>query len=310
MDPIILDHLSRSFGNHAVLDDISLSVKEGEIFGYLGPNGAGKTTTLRILLNILAPTSGTVTVLGTDVTAPEYQETRKEIGFVLENTGLYGRLTAAENLEFYDRIYNSRNGRRKRLKELLDLVGLADVGDQAVKSFSYGMRQRLALARALVGDPSLLILDEPSKSLDVEGRVMMRDLLLDLRREGKTIFLSSHDLDEVQRIASHVGAIRKGKMVLCDTCAALLTERPLVEVEIGNRSDALERLDSCAWITSWDLKENTVTIGLENLDDRGRISRLFADMGVDILAMRVVRRSLEEIYLDLVRDEEAEEDED
>lgn len=310
MDPIILNHLSRSFGNQPVLDDISLSVKEGEIFGYLGPNGAGKTTTLRILLNILKPTSGTATVLGTDVTTPEYRETRKEIGFVLENTGLYERLTAADNLEFYDRIYNSKNGRRKRLKDRLDLVGLADVGNRAVKSFSYGMRQRLALARALLGDPSLLILDEPSKGLDVEGRVMMRDLLLDLQREGKTIFLSSHDLDEVQRIASRIGVIRKGKMLLCDTCTALIVRTPQVEVEIGSGSDALEGLDSCTWITSWDLKENTVTIGLDNLDDRGRLSRLFADMGVEILEMRVVRQSLEEIYLDLVRDEEVEEDED
>jgi ABC-2 type transport system ATP-binding protein len=228
---------------------------------------------------------------------------------VLENPGLYEDLTAAENLEFYDRIYNSYDGREKRLTELLDLVRLSNARDQKIKTFSYGMKQRLAMARALIGDPSLLILDEPSKGLDVEGRVLMRELLLDLKKEGKTIFLSSHDLEEMQKIASHIGILSKGKILLFDPYTDLASHTPRIELEIQGKPDSLQNFDSYEWIKSWDFKGNTVVITLESYECKGRLLRLLADLDINILDLRTAKRSLEDLYLDIVRDEEANEDE-
>ena len=309
MDPIIINHLSKTFGTTRILDDISFTVQSGEIFSYLGPNGAGKTTTLRVLLNILKPTSGTATVLGTDVTSPEYRFTRKKIGFVLENLGLYEYLSAADNLEFYDRLYNTPKGRQKRITSLLEQVDLSPVKDKPVNTFSFGMKQRLALARALINDPSLLFLDEPMKGLDVEGRVMIRNLLLDLKKDGKTIFLNSHDLYEMQRISSRVAVINKGKLLLCDSYENLATGTTHVELEIGNHARSLQNLDSIPWITSWRQDGNKVHIELENPEYRNQISHVMTDLGIDILEMKTEKRGLEEIYLDLIRNDEGEMDE-
>jgi ABC-2 type transport system ATP-binding protein len=309
MDSICISHLSKKFGNHQVLDDISFTVQSGEIFSYLGPNGAGKTTTLRILLNILKPTSGIVTVMGTDVTSPEYRLTRKKIGFVLENLGLYEYLTAADNLEFYDRLYNAPEGRQKRINGLLEQVDLSAVKDKPVSTFSFGMKQRLALARALINDPSLLFLDEPMKGLDVEGRVMIRNLLLDLKKNGTTIFLNSHDLDEMQRISSRVAVINKGKLLLCDSYENLARGTTHIELEIGTSAGSLQNLDTIPWITSWHHDGNKVHIELENPEYRNQLSHVITGMGIDILEMRSEKKGLEEIYLDLIRNDEVEKDE-
>ena len=309
MDSICISHLSKKIGNTQILDDISLSVQSGEIFSYLGPNGAGKTTTLRILLNILKPTSGTVTVLGTDVTSPGYRFTRKKIGFVLENSGLYEYLTAADNLEFYDRLYNSPDGRQKRINGLLEQVDLSAVKDKPVSTFSFGMKQRLTLARALINDPSLLILDEPMKGLDVEGRVIIRNLLLELKKNGTTIFLNSHDLDEMQRISSRVAVINKGKLLLCDSYDNLTKGITHIELEIGTSAGSLQNLDNIPWITSWQQDGNKVRIELEKPEDRNQISHVLTGMGIDILEMRTEKRGLEELYLDLIRNDEVEENE-
>jgi ABC-2 type transport system ATP-binding protein len=309
MDPICISHLSKKIGNTQILDDISLTVQSGEILSYLGPNGAGKTTTLRILLNILKPSSGTVTVLGTDVISPEYRFTRKKIGFVMENMGLYEYLTAADNLEFYDRLYNAPLGRQKRINGLLEQVDLSLVKDKPVSTFSFGMKQRLALARALINDPLLLILDEPMKGLDVEGRVMIRNLLLELKKNGTTIFLNSHDLDEMQRISSRVAVINKGKLLLCDSYENLAKGTTHIELEIGTSAGSLQNLDNIPWITSWQQDGNMVHIELENPEYRNQLSRALTDMGIVILEMKMEKRGLEEIYLDLIRNDEVEENE-
>jgi len=309
MDSICISHLSKKFENYQALNDISFTVKSGEIFCYLGPNGAGKTTTLRILLNILKPTAGTVTVMGTDVTSPEYRFTRKKIGFVLENLGLYEYLTAADNLEFYDRLYNSPDGRQKRINGLLEQVDLFTVKDKLVSTFSFGMKQRLALARALINDPSLLILDEPMKGLDVQGRVMLRNLLLDLRKSGKTIFLNSHDLDEMQRIASRVAVLDKGKILLCDSYKNLAEETSHIELKIGNGTGSLQNLDSILWIKSWHQEGNKIHIELENPAYRNQLSRVLTDLGIEILEMKTENRGLEEIYLNLIKNDEIEKNE-
>lgn len=306
MDTICISHLSKTIGKNQILDDISLTVQSGEIVSYLGPNGAGKTTTLRILLNILKPSSGTVTVLGTDVTNPAYRFTRKKIGFVLENHGLYEYLTAGDNLEFYDRLYNAPEGRQERINGLLELVDLTEVRDKYVSTFSFGMKQRLALARALINDPSLLILDEPMKGLDVKGRVMMRNLLLDLKKKGTTIFLNSHDLDEMQRISSRVAVINKGKLLLCDSYENLAKGTTHIELEIGTRAGSLLNLDGIPWITSWRQEGNKVRIDLEKPEDRNQISQVLTGMGADILEMKTEKEGLEEIYLDLIRNDEVE----
>jgi len=189
---IRLENIEKSLGNRKILKGISFSVETGDIFGYLGPNGAGKTTTIRIILGLYKIDSGKLDVLGQDI---ESSDTRKKIGFVLDLDGLYDGMTARENLIFYSRIYGMVLA-EERMDNLLDMVELTGRGDDRVFTYSTVMRQRLALARSMVHDPEILVLDEPTSRVDPSGKIQIRKILLDLaHKEKKTIILSSHNLD-------------------------------------------------------------------------------------------------------------------
>lgn len=206
---IIIENLRKNLEDREILKGISFSVNTGDIFGYLGPNGAGKTTTIRILLGLFKADSGNVKVLGSDI---EISETRKKIGFVLDLDGLYDNMTAEENLEFYSQIYGlSKNG--KIIEKLLSDMGLKSRAKDKVGSYSKGMRQRLALARAMVHDPEVFILDEPTTGVDPSGQIEIRRIILDIVKDkNKTVFLSSHNLDEVQRICNRIALIDRGEI--------------------------------------------------------------------------------------------------
>ncbi|MHA1722122.1 MAG: ABC transporter ATP-binding protein, partial [Candidatus Baldrarchaeia archaeon] len=194
---IIVSNLVKKINNKLILNNISFDVKRQEIFGYLGPNGAGKTTTLRILLGLMKPTSGKALILGDDLS--KNINLRRKVGVVLENDGLYNKLTAYENLDFYSQIYGVSNDseRDRKIKELLDLVELYDEKDKKVGYYSRGMRRRLAIARALIHNPEIVFMDEPTSSLDPEAKITIRNLISQLAKErNATIFLISHDLDE------------------------------------------------------------------------------------------------------------------
>ncbi len=215
---INIENIKKDLGNRAVLKGISFIVEKGDIFGYLGPNGAGKTTTIRILLGLLKADSGMLNILGHDI---NQSDTRMKIGFLLDTDGLYDNMSAIENLKLYARIYGLSDF-SERIANLMQMVGLSDRVKDNVSTYSRGMRQRLALARAMVHDPEVLILDEPTAGVDPSGQIKMRQILLDIsHKENKTIFLSSHNLDEVQRICNRIALIDRGSIRLYGELEAL-----------------------------------------------------------------------------------------
>ena len=227
---IAVDHLQKSFGRQLALDDVSFAVPKGEVFGFVGPNGAGKTTTIRILATLSAPDGGDATVGGVPV-SENPAEVRALIGYMPDFFGVYDRLTSGEYLEFYAACHGVPRRRRARVaQELLELVDLTDRRDVAVDTLSRGMKQRLGLARALVHDPQVLLLDEPASGLDPRARVEMKELIRELRRMGKTILISSHILPELEELCTWVGFIDGGKMA-----AAGPMEEVRDRVTIGRR---------------------------------------------------------------------------
>ncbi len=208
---ISIENIKKTLGNREVLKGISFTVGKRDIFGYLGPNGAGKTTTIRILLGLLQADSGRLNILEQDI---NLSETRRKIGFVLDTDGLYDNMTAEENLKFYSRIYRLSEVSVK-FDKLLRMVNLVNRAKDKVSTYSKGMRQRLTLARAMVHDPEVLVMDEPTAGVDPSGQIEIRQIMLDVARRGnKTIFLSSHNLDEVQRICNRIALIDRGEIKL------------------------------------------------------------------------------------------------
>jgi len=212
MNPVIeIENVKKILGKREVLKGISFKINKGDIFGYLGPNGAGKTTTIRIILGLLTADSGRVSVLDQDINS---REARRRIGFALSPDGLYDNMTGEENLMFFARIYRVPEP-DKRIAESLQAVGLKNRAADRAGTYSRGMRQRLALARALVHQPEVLVLDEPTAGVDPSGQIEIRQILLDIAsKEKKTILLSSHNLDEVQRICNRIGLIDRGEIKL------------------------------------------------------------------------------------------------
>jgi len=195
------------------LEDVSFSIQDGDIFGLIGPNGAGKTTTIKILMGLIRPTAGEVTVLNGPVTNIQ---AKHEIGYLPENAYYYDYLRTEEILDFYGRLFGlSSDKRKKRVDELLELVGLSDRKGLRLRNFSKGMLQRIGIAQALVNDPKLVVLDEPMSGLDPIGRKEMRDIILRLSERGKTVLFSSHILSDIEAICEKVGILIKGKMRAC-----------------------------------------------------------------------------------------------
>jgi ABC-2 type transport system ATP-binding protein len=208
---ITLEKVNKILGRREVLKSVSFTVEPGDIFGYLGPNGAGKTTTIRIILGLFKPDAGKVSLLGQDVTV---DETRKHVGFVLESDGLYDNMSGYENIAYYAQVYGVPK-EAATTDRVIGLVGLADRARDRVSAYSKGMRQRLALARAMVHNPDILILDEPTAGVDPSGQIEVRQIILDMaHKEGKPVFLSSHNLDEVQRICNRIALIDRGEIKL------------------------------------------------------------------------------------------------
>ena len=207
---IDVQHLTRRFGDVIAVDDVSFHVDQGEIFGFLGPNGAGKTTTIRMLCCLISKTSGDARIAGYDIADPKDSlPIRKMIGLVPDAVGLYEELSAYDNLDFYGKLYECpKRQRQDNIEKFLTMLDLWDKRDQAVGSFSRGMKQKVAVARALIHDPLILFLDEPTASLDPESSNVVTEFIMQLRGEGKTIFLNTHNLDEAQRICDRIGILR------------------------------------------------------------------------------------------------------
>ena len=302
---IRLENIEKSLGNRKVLKGISFSVEMGDIFGYLGPNGAGKTTTIRIILGLLKADSGNLDVLGQDI---ESSETRRKIGFVLDLDGLYDGMTARENLIFYSRIYGMAMAEEK-IGQLLDMVELSDRGDDRVHTYSTGMRQRLALARSMVHDPEVLVLDEPTSGVDPSGQVQIRKILLNMaHKENKTIFLSSHNLDEVQRICNRIAIIDRGEIMLYGELESLRQGMGRSGIIIKSSEDIPDKvIDEIKGLPRLGLKE-VKDRSLILMPDKGietsDIISLLSNLGIKVEEVVKQKASLEEMYSNILKEAE------
>ncbi len=296
--------LSRRFGQLVAVNDVSLRVPRGAIFGFLGPNGAGKTTTIRLLLGLLAPSAGAATVLGFD-TRTHADDIRQRTGALLEHSGIYERLSAQDNLEFYGRVWRLPPARRAaRIKELLGELGLWDRRHEIAGSWSRGMKQKLAVARALLHRPELLFLDEPTAGLDPVASAALHDDLTALARsEGVTVFLTTHNLAEADKLCALIGVIRQGKLLAVDSPARLRERMSQPRVEIfgsGFSEQALSRVRTLPQVTALDANDGRLTLDLRPNARTAPIVSALVSAGAEIEEVIKEKASLEEVFLTLV----------
>lgn len=296
--------LVKRFGSVTAVDGVDLDVREGDVYGFLGANGSGKTTTVRMLLGLVLATAGEAEVLGEPMPRAS-RSVLPQVGAVVEGPAAYAGLSGRANLALLDRAGpgGPRRTRRARVEEALERVGLAHVDDRPVRAYSLGMRQRLGLAGALVRRPRLLVLDEPTNGLDPRGIREVRDLLLTLRDEGTTVFLSSHLLAEVEQVCTRVGVLHRGRLVLQDALADLRGPTGRVEVhtpdpDLASRvlAHAGSRAELDGHVTGVDgaaLRRLLVRTG-----DPAGLNRLLVEAGVRVAALGDERRTLEQVVLE------------
>jgi ABC-2 type transport system ATP-binding protein len=283
-------------GSIKTLDDVNLDVPQGSIFGFLGPNGAGKTTTLRLLLGLLRNQQGSIEIFGNNFSSQRI-EILKRLGSLIEQPSLYGHLTAKENLEIYRRIYKCS---KPRVDEVLKLVGLENTGKKKAKQFSLGMKQRLSIAIALLHQPELLILDEPTNGLDPNGIIEVRELLKKLNKEhNTTVLVSSHILNEVERMASHVGIIHKGKMLFQGTLPELQqmkTVQASLEIETNDNNKASQLLQPEFAV---QILGHRISIPYLSKEQAAMVNKKLVQNGLDVFAIHPQQSDLEQLFLDI-----------
>jgi ABC-2 type transport system ATP-binding protein len=313
MIAIRTEELRKVFGTVHALDGLNLSVEEGTVFGFLGPNGAGKTTTIRILTGLAHATSGQAWVFGKEVTANGH-EIAQQIGFLPEEPAFYPWMTPREFLDYVGRVFGlPATLRTARTKELLALAGLEEAAKRRIGGFSRGMRQRLALAQALLNRPKVLFLDEPASALDPVGRKEVLDFIEQLRGQC-TVFMSTHILADVERVCDTVGIINRGKLVTAAPRDELLAQYaiPAFEVEVdsqtaaefGSWSEALQREH---WVKSVSLEGLIARVNVTDIEAAKReLLATITQAGLILARYEIVRPSLEDVFLRLVGQEEAE----
>lgn len=304
---IVTEQLGRRFGNLQALDNLTLQVPAGMIFGFLGPNGAGKTTTIRLLLGLLEPTSGSASVLGCN-TQTQSGRIREQVGVLLEHDGLYTRLSAYDNLNYYGEIYRlPPDERRRRIHQLLKHLELWDYRHKQAGTFSKGMKQKLALARALLHQPALLFLDEPTSGLDVVSAVALREDLLELTRQGGvTVFLTTHNLAEAEKICDRVAVIHRGRLVTEGKPAEIAAQvnQPRLEViGSGFTPESITALRQLPLVENVIPADRGLHIYLKKQDSNAELIRLLVHHGARIEEVRQNSANLEEAFVSLVKKE-------
>ena len=315
---IEVSHLSKVFGGRTAVDDVSFSVGQGEVFGFLGPNGAGKTTTVRMLGTLIAPTSGSASVAGIPLAPPGEAQIRQRISITTEAPGLYKRLTVGENLDFFARLYGLP-GRRARISGALSAVGLADRADDLCGSLSKGLRQRASLARSLLNEPEVMFLDEPTAGLDPVAAREVLDLVNGLRKRGVTIFLTTHRLDEAERLCDRVAILNTRlrtigtpdelRRTLFTRSLAITTAAPLDKPDrvFGGLASG-QRLASRGPVESGPAGGNGPAGYVLSVTDPAAaapgVTRALVADGADVLSITETRHSLEDVYLELVENKE------
>ncbi|HWG01460.1 MAG TPA: ABC transporter ATP-binding protein [Trebonia sp.] len=304
---LVVEHLSKRFGDRVAFDDVSFEVAYGEVFGFLGPNGAGKTTTVRTLGTLIAPSSGSATVAGIPLTAANGPAIRARISIMPESPGLYQRLTVMENLQCFAGLYELDDV-RGRIDRALRAVNLADRAGDQCGALSKGLRQRVALARALLNDPAVLFLDEPTSGLDPVATREVHELITALRKQGVTIFLTTHQLGEAERLCHRV-AILSTTLRLIGRPDELRERlfRPSLDVRLRvPLDDPKAVLGAVPEVESWEQAPSGYTLTVTDPERAApQVARALVSAGADILSLGESRHSLEDVYLELV-DEDVE----
>ena len=301
------ENLTKKFGDLTAVENVSLQVNDGEVFGFLGPNGAGKTTTVRMLCCLISKTSGSARIGGYEVgDKKDSLKIRKMIGLVPDNVGLTEHLTAYDNLDFYGKIYDCTESQRKEsIKRFLDMLGLWDKRNDLAGTFSKGMKQKLAIARALIHDPEVLFMDEPTANLDPEAAKTVRDFILELKKE-KTIFLNTHNLDEAQRICDKIGILNTTLRVVGTPDyleKAVKGRRTVITLEQANDKivNSLKKLP----LKNFEQKNHTLSFDVTDPDSENwKVVEAIVLAGGHVTTVDVVGSSLEDVYLKLVRESE------
>jgi len=303
------------FGLHTVtaVDDLSLSVEEGEVFGFLGPNGAGKTTTIKIMLGIVYPTAGECNLFGEPFTsssafAPETADSKLKanIGYLPEGPYFPEFLTGKEVLSFYARLYGLRGGELKgRVSETLKTVGMEYAADRLVQNYSKGMRQRIGLAQALLSDPKLLILDEPTVGLDPIARREIRDLMLELKGRGKTLFVCSHELSEIEMVCDRIGIINQGKLIRYGKLLDLVLKERSVEIDVSSLSEDVSRKLESMECKIFEGDGALITIRLSAGRDIYAVLDVLKTSSTELIEIRPQKESLEDLFIRTLKEEAA-----
>lgn len=303
---IEIKDLSKRYGNFQALDHISMNIDAGTVFGFVGPNGAGKSTTMSILATLLLPDSGTAKVSGFDVTRHP-KEVRRRIGYMPDFFGVYDRFKTDEYLHFYGASYGiARSEREKLIPQLLELVNLSDKKEAYVDGLSRGMKQRLCLARSLVHDPEVLILDEPASGLDPRARIEMREILKELKRMGKTIIISSHILPELAEMVDQIGVIEHGRMVaqgkVSDIQSRMRVNRVLHIRTLERQDELAERLQDEAHVSRVLSDANGIQVHFSGQDfEQMQLLRRVLEWEYQVVSFNEAQTNLEDVFLEITK---------
>ena len=299
-------NLTKNYGSLTALNDLNLKIQKGDIFGFIGPNGAGKTTTMRILVTLLEPTRGTAFINGLNV-LKEGKKVRRMVGYMPDFMGVYDDLKVFEYLEFFAAAFGIERRKRKSIVEgVLELTDLQSKQAATVDSLSRGMQQRLGLARVLIHDPQVLILDEPASGLDPRARIEIRELLRELKRMGKTIMISSHILSELEEICDHIGIIEHGQLVFSGTMEDI---RPRLGIHskvrvkvVDNQDKAVELLSALPQINQVQTLGDYILVTFnEGSEGDGIIARTLVNAKLDVIAIQPEKLKLDDAFLQLTK---------
>ena len=310
---VVTDHLTKRYGDFTALDDLSIQVNRGQILGFIGPNGAGKTTTIKILVGQVRPTSGKASIAGADC-VQDSKRIKQLVGYMPDTFGAYDNMRVHEYLDFFGAAFRiSRQDRVRRVAEVMETAGATHMRDRYVESLSHGMKQRVAIARTLLHDPEVLILDEPANGLDPQARIEMRDLLLKLAEMGKTLIVTSHILPELSRICNQVAIITHGRLRAFGSLEEIMHtvgQNRLIEIQLTNTSDVDkavavvgESAESGTEVTG-SVTESTVRYRTSQSEHElsQLLSRLVTE-GIGVSQFREIPADLEDTFLSITREE-------
>lgn len=300
-------NLTRKFGNLTAVDNLTMHVEKGEVFGFLGPNGAGKTTTVRMLCCLIGKTSGEAKIGDYSIdNEADCLKIRKMVGFLPENVGLYDSLSAYRNLDFYGQLYEvPEQTRQENIERLLKMLGIWERREDAVGTFSKGTKQKIAIARALIHDPQVLFLDEPTANLDPEASKTVRDFIVELKKEKRTIFINTHNLDEAGRLCDRI-AILKGKLIAVDSPKNLersLYNRKTIVHLAGSANEVLAAVQNLGTVKNARVNDNKLILDIDDPEkDNPEVVRAIVNAGGKIQYVTELRSTLEDVYLKLIKE--------